>query len=143
MGIISDVIKEKSCGVVAYHKKGDSYEFLLLHYPEGHWDLPKGHIEIGETESETALRELEEETGINDVKLHDGFREKMHYFFKREGELVSKVVIFFLAGASDKDIKLSFEHQNFEWLPYKKAYSTMTFKNAKEILKKAFEFLTR
>jgi 8-oxo-dGTP pyrophosphatase MutT (NUDIX family) len=116
---------------------------LLLHYPEGHWDLPKGHVEPNETEIETALRELEEETGIKDAKVHDGFREKIHYFFRKEEGLISKIVIFFLVRASDKDIALSFEHQNFEWLPYKDAYEKMTFKNTKKILEKALKFLKK
>ena len=45
------VIKEKSCGIVVFHRKDEECEFLLLHYPEGHWDLPKGHVEEGESES--------------------------------------------------------------------------------------------
>lgn len=136
-------INEKSCGTVVYHKKNDEYEFLLLHYPEGHWDFPKGHVEEGESEKETALRELEEETGIKNGTIREGFRDQMHYFFTQENELVSKTVIFFLVEASDKDVELSFEHKNFVWLPYEEAFKKMTFKNAKEILKKAFEFLAR
>lgn len=136
-------IKEKSCGTVVYHKKNKGYEFLLLHYPEGHWDFPKGHVEEGESETETAIRELAEETGIKDGKIQHGFREPMHYFFRNNDNLISKNVIFFLVEASDQDVEISHEHQNFLWLSYKEAYKKITFDNAKEILKKAFEFLTR
>ena len=136
-------IKEKSCGTVVYHKKNKGYEFLLLHYPEGHWDFPKGHVEEGESETETAIRELAEETGIKDGKIQKDFRESMHYFFRNNGNLISKDVIFFLVEASDQDVEISHEHQNFMWLSYKEAYQKITFDNAKEILKKAFEFLTR
>ncbi|MFC1656156.1 bis(5'-nucleosyl)-tetraphosphatase [Patescibacteria group bacterium] len=136
-------IKEKSCGTVVYHKKDDGYEFLLLHYPEGHWDFPKGHVEKDETEIETALRELEEETDIKDGKVHEGFREKMHYFFQHKEKLISKDVIYFLVEASDQDVALSHEHKNFLWLSYEEAHEKMTFENGKEILKKGFEFLAR
>ena len=53
---------EKSCGVILFNGQ----EVLLLQHPDsknkGHWDFPKGHIENGETEPQTALRELAEET---------------------------------------------------------------------------------
>ncbi|MBA4337130.1 diadenosine tetraphosphate hydrolase [bacterium] len=136
------MIHEKSCGVVVYHiAKSGIAEILLLHYPEGHWDFPKGHVEEGEEELDTALRELEEETGINDAEIIGGFKEKMHYFFtKREGT-VSKTVWFFLAESKHKNVKISHEHVDFEWLPYKEALERLTFENARAILKKAKQFL--
>ncbi|MDZ4384915.1 MAG: NUDIX domain-containing protein, partial [Candidatus Moranbacteria bacterium] len=61
---------EKSVGAVVFRKKETGgKEFLLLHYPSGHWDFPKGHIESGETEEGTLRREVEEETGLKDLKL--------------------------------------------------------------------------
>ncbi|MFH1332713.1 MAG: NUDIX domain-containing protein, partial [archaeon] len=63
------MIKEKSAGVIVYNNG----EFLILQYTAGHWDFPKGHIEKGETERETALRELKEETGITDAFFVKGF----------------------------------------------------------------------
>jgi bis(5'-nucleosidyl)-tetraphosphatase len=136
------MIHEKSCGVVLYHMEASkSVEILLLHYPEGHWDFPKGHVEEGEEEMQTALRELEEETGIKDVEIVDGFREKMHYFFMHKGDKISKTVVYFLAKASQKEVTMSFEHQNYEWLLYDEALEQLTFDNAKEILKKSKQFL--
>ena len=89
------MIKEKSCGVVLYRfADSGSVEILLLHYPGGHWDFPKGHMEEGEKEIQTALRELEEETGIKNVKIIDDFRGKIHYFFVRNGETISKIVVY-------------------------------------------------
>ncbi len=136
------MIHEKSCGVVLYHVDDSGLvEFLLLHYPEGHWDFPKGHVEDGEEDMQTALRELEEETGFSDVKIVAGFKEKMHYFFTKKEGTVSKVVWFFVAKASHKDVKISHEHKDFEWLPYKAALKKLTFENARGILKKAKQFL--
>jgi len=133
----SKTIKEKSCGILIVHDE----DFLLLHYPQGHWDFVKGHVEPDEDELETALRELEEESGIKDVAVLDGFREEMHYFFKHEGQTISKTVVFFLGRVGDRAVEISHEHQNFDWLPFKEAKERLTFNNAKEILEKAYNFL--
>ena len=118
-------------------------EYLLLHYPGGHFDFPKGHVEKDETERETALRELKEETGIEKITWIEGYREKIHYIYRRTENLMSKDVIFFLARTRQKKIKLSFEHKGSVWLPYKEAHEKLTFKTAKDLLKKAEKFLKR
>jgi 8-oxo-dGTP pyrophosphatase MutT (NUDIX family) len=131
---------EKSAGAIIFLGVKPR-QYLLLHYEEGHWDLPKGNIEKGEEEKQTALREIEEETGITDISFITGFKEKIHYFYKRDCRLISKEVIFYLAETNEKEIKLSFEHIGFKWLPYKEALNQLTHKNAKELLKKAEQFL--
>ena len=104
--------------------------------------MPKGHIEKGEKEIETVRREVEEETGLKDIEFVDGFKERIKYFFKFREKNILKFVTFYLAETKEKDIKVSFEHLGFEWLSYEKAIKKLTFKNAKEILKKANEFLS-
>lgn len=135
-----NIINEKSCGVIIFHK-GLEREYLILHYSEGHWDFPKGHVEIGEDEKQTALRELREETGIAEVSFQEGFREKIDYFYTRGGRKYHKNVYFYLAGTREKEVKLSHEHINYRWLPYKEAQKLVTHENAKELLRKAEEFL--
>lgn len=137
------VVHEKSCGILVFHQLNGGEEFLLLHYPSGHWDLPKGHVEEGENEIETALRELEEETGMSSVDIKEGFREKIHYDFRRHAELVSKDVIFFLGEVSDKEVQISHEHKGFKWLSYEKALNKMTFENARGILKKGKKYIEK
>lgn len=134
-------IKEKSCGIVIYRSTDEGQKFLLLHYPSGHWDFPKGHVEKGEDERQTASREVQEETGIIEFKFQENFRERMEYAYQREGKLYLKEVIFFLAETKTEEIKISHEHQNHIWLSYEKALEQLTFENAKEILKKAQQFL--
>lgn len=128
---------EKSCGAVLYRLEEGKRLYLLLHYNEGHWDFPKGHVEEGEAEEETVRREVIEETGIADLEFVPGFREKISYSFKREGAMVPKEVAFFLAATSKKEVKLSDEHVGFVWLPYESALKKLTYKNAKDMLKKA------
>ncbi|MBI4141322.1 NUDIX domain-containing protein, partial [Candidatus Woesearchaeota archaeon] len=109
----------------------------------GHWDFPKGHVEHGETNETTALREIKEETGIKDAKILPDFKEKIHYFFKQDKQLISKDVVFFIAITQTKEIKLSEEHIGYEWLNYEQAFQRLTFKNSKNILTKAHQHLTQ
>ncbi|MFH0948914.1 MAG: NUDIX domain-containing protein [Candidatus Aenigmatarchaeota archaeon] len=132
---------EKSAGAVLFHA-GNVTEYLLLHYESGHWDFPKGHVEKGESETDTVRREVMEETGISNIKIIPGFMEALKYFYKRDKELMSKDVVFFLCEAGSKDVKLSFEHIGFKWLPFNEALELLTFKNAKEILKNADNFIS-
>jgi 8-oxo-dGTP pyrophosphatase MutT (NUDIX family) len=141
---------EKSAGAVIFREENGKIFYLLLHYPgtshrakKDFWDFPKGHIEKGEDEIETVKREVKEETGLEDIKIVDGFRETIKYFFKWKGENVLKFVTFYLAKANEKKVKISFEHIGFEWLSFKEALERLTFKNSKEILKKAHLFLTK
>lgn len=132
-------VEEKSCGVLLVRKEEPQHVYLLLHYPSGHWDFPKGHVEEKDKdEIATAQRELEEETGIKGARIHPTFREPIYYEFKRgRRELVKKVVVYFLAQTREKEIKVSMEHQDFVWLPYDEALERLTFENAKGLLRKA------
>lgn len=131
-------VKEKSCGVILYtSKKGIQY--LLLHYKGGHWDFPKGHQEKGESDEETALREVREETGIEDVIIHGGLFAKYGYDFMEENKKISKSVYFFI-GETPEAVPVhvdSKEHQGYRWLPYKKAYDQLTHDNPKNMLERA------
>ncbi len=133
--------KEKSAGAIIFKKEGKSKKFLLLHYEEVHWDFPKGHVEKNETELETAKREIEEETGLNELEFLKKFHETISYYYKRGGKIYHKEVVFFLAETGESAIKISKEHVGFEWLEFGKALEKLTFKNAKELLKKANDFL--
>lgn len=138
MGIKFD---EKSCGVVVYRIKGKEKLYLVLRYPAGHFDFPKGHMEKGETEHETAVRELLEETGIPDIEFIEGYREEISYIYRKNGERSNKQVVFFLGKTLLKNVKLSHEHHDYFWLPYDAAFNKLTFNNAKNLLKKAKKIL--
>jgi len=136
------MVKEKSCGAVVFKKQKDGYvKYLLLHYSVGHWDFPKGKQEKKETEEQTVAREIKEETGIEDIEFVDGFKETIKYFYKKDEETVYKEVAYFLARSMTNDVKLSFEHIGYAWMSYGNAYKKLTFNNAKELLRKANEFL--
>ena len=134
--------EQKSAGIVLFRNDSDKNEFLLLNYPQGHWDFVKGKIERNETSYETALRETKEETGITNIEFVDGFEESVEYDFRFKKEDIHKKVIFFLAKTNEKNIKLSHEHNDYLWLEYNDALKKTTFENAKNVLTKANEFLS-
>ena len=107
-----------------------------------YWDFVKGHVEKGEKGLETVTREAKEETGLDDLKFAGGFSQTMKYFFVFKGEKIFKIVNFKLAETKTKEIKLSGEHNDFTWLPFDEAHAALSFGNAKQVLKKANEFLT-
>ena len=98
-------------------------------------------MESNENEIMTAYREVKEETGIEKIEILPKFKEKIHYFYKLEGALKSKEVVFFLAKTGQKEVNISFEHIGFAWLTYDEALERLTYKTAKDILKKANGFL--
>ncbi len=135
--------REKSAGAVIYNPK--TKKFLLLHYPtrgKGHWDFPKGHVEKGEDETETALREIKEETGL-DVDILFGFRDEIKYHFRDKNVLVEKTVVYFLAITSEEHVKLSYEHDAYAWLDYEDAVNRITYKSSRDVLVKARKFLEK
>jgi len=146
---------EHSAGAIIFYedKKTGMIEYLLLQYPKvsrgektripNHWDFPKGHIEKGENEIQTVSREVKEETGLAPITIIPAFKERVSYFFFRDGKRIFKEVIFYLAQAKIKKVQLSFEHLDFTWLPFEKALVKVTHKNTKDILRKANEFLAR
>lgn len=143
--------KEKSAGALIYRMEDNVPHYLLLHYHSGHWEFAKGHIEDGESSQDAALREVEEETGIKDLKIITGFKEYIKYFFRNNYDLkkedknkapwIFKLVVFYLAKTNTSNVSLSDEHIGFAWLPYKEAFKKLTFKNAKNLLKKANDIL--
>ena len=132
--------REISAGMILFRRTPEPH-YLLLHYESGHWDFPKGHIESGEDPEETAKRELQEETGISEMRLVDGYRQTLRYFFRQKGIGIFKVVIFFLGETTQYEVTLSAEHVGFDWLSYDAALARLTFKNSRDILIKAREHL--
>jgi len=134
------MLSERSCGAVVFLKDSEA-KYLLLRYGAGHWDFVKGNVEQNESEKDTVIRELQEETGIVDACFIDGFREKIEYFYRRQGSTIHKEVIFFLIETRTEEVKLSYEHVGYIWLNYQHAMEKLTFKNAKNVLRKAHKLL--
>jgi 8-oxo-dGTP pyrophosphatase MutT (NUDIX family) len=121
--------------------KNTEVNYLLLRYGAGHWDFVKGNVEPNESEKATVIRELQEETGIVDARFIEGFREKIEYFYRRQGTTIHKEVIFFLIETHTEKVELSYEHVGYTWLNYQHALGRLTFKNGEDVLQKAHELL--
>ncbi len=136
------MINEVSSGAILFRRNNHTITFLILHYYSGHWDFPKGNKEEGESNLETALREIMEETGIRDVIILDKFMKQVFYKYKRNNHLVSKKVTYFLAETKSTNVVLSKEHLNYVWAQYDEAFQRITYSNSKEILTEGYKFLT-
>ena len=135
------LLREKSCGAVVFIIKDALPKYLLLNYAAGHWDFVKGNVEPNESEKQTVTRELQEETSMTNPTFIEGFREAIAYFYRRQGLTVHKEVVFFLIQSNTEQVQISFEHVGYIWLDYQHAMEKLTFKNAKDVLQKAHEFL--
>ncbi len=126
---------EKSCGGIIFYKTRQNTKILLVKNNNGrYWSFPKGHIEDGETEEETAVREIKEETGL-DVTLVNGFREISEYcpFGK-----IRKRVVFFLARAFTDNVRIQEEEiDSYIWVDLQQARKLCTYDNDLRIIEKA------
>lgn len=134
-------VVERSAGAVVFRRVGGKIFYLLLHYGEGHWDFPKGHIEKGEKTEETVRREIEEETGIQKMQFVADFKETIRYFFWSGKRRILKFVVYLLAQTPQKEVVLSHEHIGYLWLPMPEALSRVTFATSRSVLEKAHKFL--
>jgi 8-oxo-dGTP pyrophosphatase MutT (NUDIX family) len=130
------MVEERSAGTVLFYETEKEKFFLLLNYPSGHWDFVKGNIEESEKPKQTVVREVKEETGITDIEFINGFEDKIEYHYQRDGNLVHKEVVFFLARTKTIDVKISYEHLGFVWLTFDDAIKKITYKNSKQIMDK-------
>lgn len=124
--------------MVLYHEAAsEPREFLLLHYPTGHWDFAKGHVEKDEADLATALREVREETGLDGIAVAPDFRHEFEYWYRHRDALIHKKVAWFLGRVTTKQVKISHEHQGYMWLPFEQALGRVTYNNAKDLLRRA------
>ena len=134
------MVETHSYGAVLYRKAGGRILFLLLkHANGGHWSLAKGHAEGSETEEQTALREILEETGLR-VRLKKDFRQEISY---SPFPGVQKRVVFFLAKTKKKKVSLQEkEILNSAWLELEDALKLISHSDLSEVLQKTADYLS-
>lgn len=136
-----DCLYESSCGAVVFKQSNNETRFLLIkNKRSAHWGFSKGHIEIGETNQETAIREVLEETGL-EIQILDNFQSVSDY--KIQGRIEKNVTIF-IAKALTSNIKIQEEEiDDYIWQTFEKAYSVLRFENDRNILKDAWDYLEK
>ena len=130
-----DLRKEKSCGCIIIKNKK-----VLLVYEKNRnfWGFPKGHVENGETEIETALREVKEEVGL-DVDIDVEKRYTLNYIIRDE---IDKTTVLYIAKPkNEKLVVQESEIENVKWCDFKEALNTLTFDNWKELFKEVINDL--
>ena len=162
--------QEKSAGAIIYrmapvkssqgevsHEKRQFNEvnksvphYLLLHYHSGHWDFSRGHIEENESIEQTIRREVQEETGIKDLKFTPGFQANTKFFFKRTHHLkgeakkkapwIIKLITLYVCETKTQEVKISSEQKGFAWFTYEDALKKLA-PHAKKIFPQANEFI--
>ena len=133
---------EKSCGALVFTRVGGDERYVIIRNIGGHWGFPKGHMEPGEDERTTALREIREEVGLVPVLL-EGFREEESYPLPGKSG-VTKQVVYFLGEYADQDIRIQPEEiAEARLLTCEEALRVLTFRENREILKKAHGFLQK
>ena len=135
---------EKSCGAVVYCRKDNDIKYLLACERSGYWVFPKGHMEDGESEYETALREVKEETGL-DVTFVEGFRMLDEHNLAREGRPNTiKQTVYFLARYEGQEfVPQEAEISKIALMDYESAMETLQFDSFKQILTQAHRFLNK
>lgn len=116
---------------------------LVLKSVKGHYDFPKGHVEAGEGLMEAAIRELEEETGLDrkNIRIIEGKEYSIEYYVKEKGEIDLKRVTFFLAEyPGQDDIKISKEHESYVWLDLDENLENIfKYRQHKELVRKVLK----
>jgi 8-oxo-dGTP pyrophosphatase MutT (NUDIX family) len=135
---------ETSSGGVVYRRSNGVYDFLLIRDPYDNWGLPKGHIEGGETPEQTALREVEEETGLHDLAMVAQL-PTIDWYFRDRGKLVHKFCHFFLLECVGGEPVPQIDEGITEcvWQPPHVAMRTVSYSNAREVMRAAAEWLRR
>lgn len=133
---------ENSAGGVVFRRDADTIRFLLIRDPYGNWGLPKGHIEASETPLEAALREVAEETALTEVRL-EAELQCIDWYFRNRGKLIHKFCHFFLMESLGGEAAPAIDEGITEclWQPFDDAMRTISYDNAREVLRTAGEAL--
>ena len=135
--------QETSAGGVVYRLDGGDPLFLLIRDSYHNWGFPKGHLESGENAQDAALREVREETGLEDVALR-GAIDTIDWYFRFRGRLIHKVCHFFLMESGQA--QTSPQHAEgitaCQWVAYDVARTVISYANARLVLRHAQEMIT-
>ena len=130
---------EQSVGAVIKYwlpngERGTNSEFLLLQNRRGFWGFPQGHKEKGETELQTLIREVTEETGIRSIDIQSYIGKISYSFFRGDGMKSEKEVIFYFATTNTRNVRISDEHAGYRWASYLDALLMLGHRQLKSIL---------
>lgn len=138
------IVNDKSIGIIIFITRGKDIYFLLIRHSGGHWAFPKGHPDKHETEIQTARRELFEETGIEDISLISDkiLLEDRYKFSGHKGELIHKVVYYYIAEAASDYVKVDGEEISaYKWCTLEDALQYLVHSETIILINKAYKFI--
>lgn len=134
--------RETSAGGVVYRLQQGGALFLLIKDSYQNWGFPKGHLESGERAEDAALREVREETGIDDLALR-GRIDTIDWYFRFRGQLIHKVCHFYLMETSQA--MTNPQHAEgitaCRWVSFEDARDAISYANARKVLGRANEMI--
>lgn len=139
--------EDRAFGIVPVYKKPNGeFLFCLVQHADGHWGFPKGHKDAGESDEQTACRELREETGVEEIDIVPDRSFSEQYSFERNGNRYDKTVTYFIGLVRVPATKTldGFKKEILEvrWLPYDEMKQTLSFPEGKEqMLTDVWEYL--
>ena len=134
------MIYKKSCGFVVYKKVQGVCCYLIIRANNGEYGFPKGHMENAESEIETAVRELREETNL-EVRMIPGFRRRLEYPFPNKPD-VMKIAVYFMGECAEEDIVCQeAEVAEAMFVPFERAIELLSFGDTRQVLREADAFI--
>ncbi len=131
---------ERSCGAVIFKADGGSRTYVLIRQKNGMWGFPKGHREPGETEEETALREIGEEVGLR-VRILPGFRRTEEYWIAKKPGVRKEVVYFCATYEEGEPVPDGVEVPEAVTVPLETALTMLSLESKRQILRDADAFI--
>ncbi len=134
---ISEVVREPTAGGIVFrrHPKSKDIQILLIQDAKNRWTIPKGHIEEGESARETAEREIKEETGLKETRVH-GWLGKINFRYRRASSLVLMTTEIFLVEAKGDNDKLKPEDwmNGIKWFSASEALDKIEYEDIGKII---------
>ncbi len=137
--------KLKSFGIIPIYKKNNKFYILLVKNSKGgHWGLPKGTPELNENPSETAKRELSEETGITKIKIKEGAIFKENYIFEQDGKSYNKTNTYSIGFVDKMDLNNNLDEiDEVKWIEIGKAKNVLTHQSSVDAVNSLYEYLSK
>jgi ADP-ribose pyrophosphatase YjhB (NUDIX family) len=134
--------RETSAGGIVYRLEEGAPLFLLIRDSYGNWGFPKGHVERGEGAEDAALREVREETGLQELASR-GLIDTIDWYFRFRGRLIHKSCHFYLMETSQSDTAPQRAEgiTACQWVTYGEAHEAVSYANAREVLRRAREMI--
>jgi 8-oxo-dGTP pyrophosphatase MutT (NUDIX family) len=139
-------VREFTAGGVVFRRRGNLIDILMIQDRVGRWTIPKGHVEEGEKLEQTAIREVQEETGLVDLKIGERL-DKLHFFYRKEGKLIFMTTYVFLMEALGDTSAIEPEQSegiaDVKWFSTEKALELIEYKDTEKLFRIALSKINK